>query len=127
MEFALQALVGLLCLPLTALELRSLFAPAAQAVDMGIAPQGAQGLNTVRGVIGGFFLACVAMLATGLVTGATEWFLAVAFLMAAVIAGRVVGLVADGLDKAVLPPIAVETVIATVMIGAYLGLATPIG
>ena len=98
MELALRILIGVFCLPLAALGLRSMFTPQSMGEAQSIAPEGAAGLNTIRGVIGGFFGACVTMLALGLVTGETLWFLAVAILMGVVIVGRVVGIAADGFD-----------------------------
>ena len=83
------------------------------------APDGVAGLSTIRGLIGGFFLACVSMLALGLASYETIWFLAVAILMGVVVIGRVVGIVADGFDKAVVPPLIVEQVIGGVLVTAH--------
>lgn len=105
------------CLPLSILGIRSVFLPDTQAPAMFITAQGAAGKNTVRGVIGGFFFACVSMLALGLATGEPTWLLAVAVLMAAVLFGRFVGLLRDGFDKAVVPPIVVEFLILGVVLG----------
>ncbi len=120
MENVLLVIVGLLCLPLSALGLRSLFAPTKMAADMSITPEGPAGLNTVRGVMGGLFSSCVAMLILGLTTGERAWFMAVALVMAGVLFGRFVGIARDGLDKAVVPPIIVELVIGTVLVVASL-------
>ena len=60
------------------------------------------------------------MLVLRLVTGQTTWFLAVAILMAGVILGRIVGVVRDGLDKAVIPPLVIELVIGSVLLAAHL-------
>ena len=119
MEQALQVAVAFFCLPLTALGVRSMFTPASMGEAVAIAPEGRAGLSTIRGVLGGLFLACVAMLALGLATHQATWFLAVAIVMGVVILGRLVGIVADGFDKAVVPPLVVELVIAGVLVSAY--------
>lgn len=59
----------------------------------------------------------------GLTTGQTLGFVAVAILMAVVAFGRIVGMLADGFDKAVLPPLIVELVIIAVLIAAHLQLS----
>lgn len=120
MEYALLIVVGIACLPLTGLGIRSMFAPAGMADAIAIAPQGPVGLNTVRGVLGGLFLACAGMLVLGIASGQVLWFLAVAIVMGVVIVGRVVGIVADGFHKAVVPPLVVEIVIGGVLVTAYL-------
>lgn len=124
METALQIIIALFCIPLGLLGLRSMFKPADMGQAVAIEPRGKSGLNTIRGVLGGFFLACVAMLALGLATGDTTWFASVALLMGAVIVGRVVGVVADGFDRAVVPPLVVEVVIGSVLMAANLAIGT---
>ena len=119
MEFALQIIIGVFCLPLSILGIRSMFMPRSMSEAQSITPNGAAGLNTVRSVIGGFFFACVAMLALGLASGNTTWFLAVAILMGMVAVGRVVGLVADGFDKAVVPPLVIELVIGGLVVAGH--------
>lgn len=120
MELALQIVVGVLCLPLSVLGLRSMFKPKGIGEAMAITPEGAAGLSTIRGVLGGFFLASVSMLVLGLATHETIWFLAVAIVMGIAIIGRLVGIVADGFDKAVVPPLVVEVVIGGVLVAAHL-------
>jgi len=120
MELALQIVIGLFCLLLTMLGIRSMFMPRSMGEAQSITPNGVVGLNTVRGVIGGFFFGCVAMLALGLATGDGTWLLAVAVLMVLVAAGRIVGIVADGFDKAVMPPLVIELVLAGTMVARHL-------
>ncbi|MEM7155711.1 MAG: hypothetical protein AAF799_22870 [Myxococcota bacterium] len=120
MELALQITVGIVSLPLLALGLRSMLAPRGMGTAMAIAPRGAAGLSTIRGVAGGLFFASVSMLALGLLTGQTLWLLAVAMIMGAVMLGRFVGIVADGFDRAVLPPLVVEAVIGSALVLAHL-------
>lgn len=120
MELTLQIFVGFATLMLTGLGTMSMFAPRRMVNNFAIEPIGTAGLSTIRSVIGGLFLASVAMLAFGLFTGQTLTFLAVATLLGVVAFGRVVGIVSDGYDKAVIPPLVVELVIISVLVTAYL-------
>ncbi len=120
MELTMRILIGVLCLPLSALGLRSMLAPKRMAEAQSIAPEGVAGLNTIRGVLGGLFLSCVAMLVLGLATGETLWFLAVAILMGVVVVGRLVGVATDGFDKAVAPALVVELVMGGALVAGHL-------
>lgn len=122
MELTFQILVGLATLMLAGLGTMSMFAPRRMVNNFAIEPVGTAGLSTIRSVIGGLFIASVAMLAIGLITGQTLGFIAVAILLGVVAFGRVVGIVADGFDKAVVPPLLVELVIITVLVTAYMQL-----
>ena len=116
---AMEIIIAILCVPLFALGIRSMFMPANMGEAVHLSPSGTAGLNEIRGVLGGFFFACVAMLATGLASGETVWLLAVAILMGAAAVGRVVGIVADGRDKAVVPPLVIELVIGGVLVAGH--------
>lgn len=122
MSLALPIVIGVAALPLFALGLRSMFKPRAMAESFSVRPDGAAGLSTIRSVAGGLFLACVGMLGLGYTTGDTTWLLAVAMVMGAVAAGRIVGILADGLVKAVVPPLVVELVIGSALVGAHVAL-----
>ncbi len=119
METILNILVILATLMLSSLGLMSMFAPRRMIANFAIEPVGTTGLSTIRSVIGGLFLASVALLVIGLTTGQTLGYVAVAILMAVVAVGRIVGILADGFDKAVLPPLVVELVIIAVLLSAY--------
>lgn len=96
-----------------------MFAPAGIAKAMAVAPEGAQGMNTIRGV-----LACVALLVLGITTAEGIWLIPVAVVMGAVAAGRLIGIVFDGFHKAVVPPLLVEVVIAGVLSASAFVLGT---
>lgn len=119
MQFTLQILVILTTFMLTMLGVMSMFAPKKMLTNFALEPVGNAGMNTVRSVIGGFFLAAVAMLIFSQITSQTLGYIAVAIMMLAVAIGRVVGLVLDGADKAVIPPLLLELVIAAVLITAH--------
>ncbi|USD64292.1 DUF4345 family protein [Vibrio sp. SCSIO 43136] len=116
MDTTLQILVGLATVMLSGLGLMSMFAPQKMVANFALEPVGSAGLNTIRSIIGGLFLASVTVLAMGLSSGNTEGYMFVAIVMIAVAVGRVVGLVLDGFNKAVIPPLVLELVIASVLI-----------
>ena len=119
MELTLQILVGLATAMLLGLGTMSMFAPRRMVKNFAIEPIGIAGLSTIRSVIGGLFIASVAMLTFGLATGQTLGFIAVALLLGVVAFGRIVGIVTDGFDKAVVPPLVVELVIIAVLLSAH--------
>ncbi len=119
METTLNILVILATLMLSGLGIMSMFAPRRMIANFAIEPVGAAGLSTIRSVIGGLFLASVTLLVVALTTGQTLGYVAVAILMAVVAAGRIVGFLADGFDKAVVPPLVAELVIIGVLVTAY--------
>lgn len=118
MDLTLQIFVVMTIVMLSGLGVMSMFAPQRMVANFAIEPIGIAGLSTVRSVIGGFFLASVAMLAYGLWSSQTFGFLAVATLMGVVAIGRIIGMIADGFDKAVVPPLVVELVIIAVLVAA---------
>lgn len=122
MDMALQILVGLFCVPLTLFGLKSMFKPTSMLEDLAVEPKGIPGSSTVRGMMGGLFLASSGMMGAGLATGETTWFLAVAVLMFLVAVGRLVSLATDGYDKAVVRPIVVELIIVAVLVAAHVRL-----
>ena len=119
METTLNILVMLAVLMLSGLGIMSMFAPRRMVANFAVEPQGTAGLSTIRSVMGGLFLSSVALLVIGLTTGQTLGYVAVAILMGGIAAGRIVGLLADGFDRAVLPPLIVELVIAAVLMAAF--------
>jgi len=119
MDILLQILVGLATVMLLGLGTMSMFAPRRMLKNFALEPIGVAGLSTVRSVVGGLFLTSVLLLSYGLASGQTEGFLVIALLMGVVAVGRVVGLIADGFDKAVIPPLIVELVIIAVLVSAH--------
>lgn len=118
METFLQGLVGISCLFLAGLGTRAMFVPKSMVKILDVEMETAAGLNTVRGFLGGLFLGSSIVLVTGLITGNTTYFLAVATTMSAVIVGRLVGIAVDGFDKKVVFPLFAEIVMVTIFIAA---------
>ncbi|MEM7158508.1 MAG: DUF4345 family protein [Myxococcota bacterium] len=119
MDRVLKVLLGLISLPLLGGGLAIMFAPESMAAKTHVLPDGVVGLNSIRGAIGGLLVGSGAMLVTGLVRKNTQWFLAVAVMMAAVTVGRGVGLVVDGFAADSLRPFIAEIVIVTLTVIAH--------
>ena len=122
MDTALQITVGVFAAPLTLAGLVGLFKPERLFGRLGLTPEGPVGMNSVRGLAGGFLFSSGLMMWLGLALGDTTWFLAVGVLMAVAVIGRVAGVALDGFDKEVVRPIVAEVLIAAVLVAAHLGL-----
>ena len=122
MAAVLQGLVGLSCLFLVGLGARTMFAPKSMVEILAVEPEGPAGLNTIRGFLGGLFIGSSIVLATGLITGNTTFFLAVAMTMSVVVVGRWVGITVDGFDKKVVFPLVAEMLMVSIFIVAYIQL-----
>ncbi len=96
-----------------------MFAPRSMVDTLAVGPEGPAGLNTMRGFLGGLFVGSSIVLATGLATGNTTFFLAVATVMSAVVVGRLIGIAVDGFDKKVVFPLVLEVVMVTIFFSAY--------
>lgn len=124
MESLLQGLVGFCCLFLVGLGVRTMFAPDSMIDTLVIRPEGPAGLNTVRGFLGGLFLGSSIVLAAGLATGDTTFFLAVATVMGTVVLGRLAGVALDGYDKRVAFPLIAEMAMVAIFVMAHIQLRT---
>ena len=111
MAKAINILLGLLSVPLFILGFMTIFDPNGMVEKWGVVPQGINGLNTIRGVIGGLLAGTGLLMVIGIWRRNTTWLLATAALMAVVIFGRLVGIVLDGFDAALTGPLVVEFVI----------------
>ena len=118
MENLLQGLVGLSCLFLAGLGARAMFAPKSMIGILAVEPEGPAGLNTIRGFLGGLFIGSSIVLATGLVTGQTTFFQAVAMIMGVVVFGRLVGIAVDGFNNKVVIPLVAEMAMVAIFIVA---------
>ena len=122
MEILLKSLVGLSCLFLVGLGARTMFTPKLMLDILDIEPKGQAGFNTIRGFLGGLFIGSSIVLATGLFTGNTTFFMTVAMTMGVVVIGRWVGVALDGFHKKVAFPLVAEMVMVSIFIIAYIKL-----
>lgn len=126
MTLALKIASALFALLFLVMGVSYLFDPGNAAGDLGLTPIGEHGLNTLRGDMGGLFLASTIMIALGLILRKGEWLLAVAVLMLTIACGRLVGFVLDGSPaQPTLVAFGFEIVIATVMILTSRKLSAP--
>ncbi len=97
MQIAIKVVVGLIGLLLAFMGINLMFIdPAAAAGGFNVTPIGPDGLNTLRGDLGGMFVTGGVLLALGIVQQKAQWFYAVAILMGLIALGRLVGFVVDG-------------------------------
>jgi len=120
MAMVYLVLIGLICLFFLSFGMLSMFKPDKMLKTFAIEPVGVAGLNSIRSVMGAFFLGCLVLLLYGLQSGDTQWYRAVVVLMVLAAAGRLAGIAMDGFSKQAVPPIIVELVIAAVLVGAEL-------
>jgi uncharacterized membrane protein AbrB (regulator of aidB expression) len=108
MTILVRTLIGLIALFFIAWGLRFFFTPDAMAAEFAIAPSGVAGVSTVRGDLGGAFLAIGLFAAMGLRRGARHWLHAAAALLGAIALGRAIGFAFDGTEPAVILPFSTE-------------------
>lgn len=82
-----------------------------------IAATGDAGNSTMRGDLGGLFVAIGVFLCLGFAQKSVQWFGAAAILVGAVFAGRVVSLVVDGPSQTALMGMAIEALIVALVLG----------
>ena len=117
MTLTLKIVSGLFALLFLFMGAGFVFDPAGSGSNVGLSPLGELGLNTLRGDMGGLFLASTALIGLGLFFRNGAWLVAVAVLMLFIAAGRLLGFVFDGNPtQPTLLAFAFEIVIAGVLI-----------
>lgn len=96
MRHVAKVIPGLVALLFLVMGLNCVLDPMAGAEQMAIAPLGPDGLNTIRGDLGGLFLGSALLLVVGIWREQGTWLVAVAVVMLLIAAGRLVGFLADG-------------------------------
>ena len=119
-NFIIECLIGLSCLFLISLGTKTMFTPKSMFEILAIKPEGATGLNTIRGFLGGLFIGSSIVLATGLITGNPIFYLTIAIIMGLVVTGRLIGIIIDNFNKKILFPLIAEIVMVTIFIIAYI-------
>ncbi len=119
MAIAFKVLIGLLAALFLYMAFGMIFTPVAASGSLGIEALDLTGMSTLRGDVGGMFLACGVMLVLGLVRNNTLWFLPVALLMATIALGRLVGFAAEGVSSTAMTNFVAELVIIAVLMLAH--------
>ena len=122
MQIAIKIVVGLMAVLFVVLGFGAMFNPAGAPAQFGLEALGITGLSTLRGDIGGMFLASAVMLGWGILRGQTMLFVAVAVLMGAIAFGRLVGFIVDGANAQVIAPFVVELVMVVILTFAHMRL-----
>lgn len=119
MVLALRFIIGAFALLFLFMGAGFLFDPAGSAASLALTPEGAHGLNTLRGDMAGLFIGSALLLVLGVVRREPAWLVAVAVLMVVIACGRMVGFVVDGTPaQATLIAFGFEVVIAAVLLFA---------
>jgi hypothetical protein len=115
----LHVLVGLAALLFLGIALQFMLFPETAAERFALVPRGIQGLNTLRGDLGGLFLGGGVLMAAGVIYRQTFWWLAAAVIVAAIAFGRLVGFVFDGWQGNSFPQAVLEVVIVVLLVTAH--------
>jgi hypothetical protein len=117
MDLILKILAGLFALLFIVMGAGFMLDPLGNAANLAVTPLGEHGLNSLRGDLGGLFLASAALIVLGIFQRKGEWLFAVAVLMLFIAAGRLIGFAVDGNPaQATLVAFGFEIVIAAVLI-----------
>lgn len=107
----LIGLVGLLALLLAA---RFWISPDKIGAVMGLLPDGAAGLGTMRADMAGFFGAAGVLSLTAAVRNERKWLVPVLLLLGIALTGRMLNLALTGGGQALIPPMVVEAVLIAI-------------
>src|SRR5262245_40735874 len=105
-----KILVGLVGLFFIVWGVRFYVTPDAMAQAFSIVPSGIAGLATVRGDLGGAFIATGVFSVLGLWRGAAHWLWAAVGIIGAIAAGRLIGFVFDGTEPMTIAPFVTELI-----------------
>ena len=126
MVLALKIVSGLFALLFLSMGVGFMFDPAGSSTGVGLTPVAELGLNTLRGDMGGLFLASTALIGLGIFLKRGDWLVAVAILMLFIAAGRVIGFALDGNpSQPTLMAFGFEIVIAAVLFATSRNLTAP--
>lgn len=126
MTLLARILVGLVAAFFLVWGLRFYFSPDAMAAAFSIAPSGVPGLSTVRGDLGGMFVAVGVLAAAGLRRGSHRLLYTAATIIGAVAFGRFVGFAFDGTPATSVVPFVAEVVFVAILLFGALRLRTEI-
>jgi len=118
MQIVFRALVGLIGLILFLVGLGFLVAPSSMISQFSIYPSSIEGFATMRGDLGGLFLGMAVFSFLGALPSKSRWLIVPAVFLAAIILGRMVNLVCEGVSGPGVGPLLFEIVLVLVLIGA---------
>jgi hypothetical protein len=119
MEKTLRVLLLVLSLPMLVLGLVSMFSAGSVLEKWGVTPVDANGLSTIRSIVGGLLIGSALQIIIGVWKRNSTWLMASAVLMAVIIFGRVVGVVFDGFHSAIIGPTLFEFVAMVLAVFYY--------
>lgn len=118
MNTALKVVLWLFVLVMVGFGLTIMLNPSAMVGRLAVDPQGAAGLSTLRAGHGAFLASIGVMIALGLRTKETLWFLASALLISLALVGRFTGLIVDGMSAGLGAKIGQEALMIALLITA---------
>ncbi len=116
MTLLARILVGLVAAFFLVWGLRFYFSPDAMAAEFSVAPSGVPGLSTVRGDLGGMFVAVGLLSAFGLRRGSHRLLYTAATIIGAVAFGRFIGFAYDGTPAPTVVPFVAELVFLAILL-----------
>jgi len=116
MTTTIRVLVGLVALFFVVYGLRFALTPEPMAAEFSILAAGAPGLATVRGDLGGAFLATGIFACLGLANRARPWLYAAAIVLGTIATCRIAGFAIDGVSQRTLAPFIAELVMVAILL-----------
>ena len=113
-----RLLAGAVALLFIAMGLRFMLAPADMSMQFFVRADGAAGLSTLRGDLGGAFVGLGTLVLIGLRRGYQELLLAVVLVLVAIIVGRLIGYVVDGVELEAVRSAVMEVVLIAMLLAA---------
>ena len=127
MERVFRCVVGLIGLILLFIGLGFVFVPDNLASQFMVHPTSAAGFATLRGDLGGLFLGMAVFSFLGALPSKSRWLIVPTVFLAAVILGRMVNMVFEGVTGPGVGPLLFEIVLVLVLVGAQRTLPTEKG
>jgi hypothetical protein len=116
MTTLVRVLVGLVAFFFVVWGLRIVLTPEAMASEFSILTVGVSGLATVRGDLGGAFLATGIFACVGLANRARPWLYGAALILATIATCRIAGFAFDGVSRLTLAPFIIELVFVAILL-----------
>lgn len=112
----IRIVLGLMAAFFIVMGLRFMAMPEDAAVSVYLEAQGAAGAGTVRGDLGGMFLAAGLIVLVGLMPRTEHWLYSAAILVGCVAIGHVVSLAFDGYTETAVRALALEVVFVVLLV-----------